>query len=303
MKTRQFHCVWATVIFLVVVTVRLLPGVEPEINFEREALGSVEPLSEVPVVVIGSSLMMYAVPPFGSRKNSLLGDSREHVRLALSSITERQTIELLKRVLASPAERVFVEIHPFCFDFAFQTRRDGILQQTRLHDLVDRIRTSSVHSRRELGRRSGWSSDTQDQHSIKETITHEPTRLDEAFHIESHSLTQVYPLRLRTPRHLGKLEELLELAKERQIEIVLVAPPRSQTTLEYLGNESAEALERHIQDVAEQLERPLFRPARCWPDEYFIDQAHRLQILLIRTCFVRSQTMSTRSESRHSTDW
>lgn len=274
MKTHQFHCVWATVIFLVVVTVGLLPGVDLEINFEREALGSVEPLPEAPVVVIGSSLMMYAVPPFGSGGNSLLGDSRDHVRLALSTITEQQTIGLLKRVLASPAERVFVEIHPFCFDFAFQTRRDGIFQQTRLHDLVDRIRKSSVHSRRELGRRSGWSSDTQDQHSIKETITHEPTRLDEAFHITSRSLGQVYPLHLRTPRHLGKLEKLLELAKERDIEIVLVAPPRSQTAVDYLENESTEALKKHIQDVAEQLDLPLFHPARCWPDEYFIDQAH-----------------------------
>lgn len=274
MKTLQFHGVWGTVAFLTIVTVQLLPTDKTESHLRNEARGSVEQLPEVPVVVIGSSLMMYAVPPFGSENDSLLGDSREHVRLALSSITEQQTIELLKRVLVSPTERVFVEIHPFCFDFAFQTRRDGIFQQTSLHDLVDQIRAFSIHSRRELGRRSGWRPDAKDQHSIRETITHEPTRLDEAFHIESHSLARTYPLNLRAPRHPDELETVLALAKERDIEIVLVAPPRSQTAVDYLGNESTEALKQHIQDVAEQLDLPLFQPACSWADEYFIDKAH-----------------------------
>ena len=274
MTVRQFHLIWAMVVCMTAVTLGLLQKIQPEEQTAHRDPASDEPIPEAPIVVIGSSLMMYAIPPISSGKNSLLGDSRKHVRLALSNITEPQTIGLLKRVIASQTEQVFVEIHPFCFDFSFQKPRDGIFQQTHLHDFIDQIRTFSVLSRRELGRRSGWHSDTKAQLSIEQTITHEPTRLDEAFHIARDSLDQVYPLHLRAPRHLDQLEELLGLAQERHLEIVLVATSRSQTAVDYIGSESADALERHIQDVARRLDLPLFQPARCWPDEYFIDQAH-----------------------------
>ena len=89
MKARQFHFVWAVVICLTVVTISFLPGGQSTPKISRNDLIRTEPFPESPLVVIGTSLMMYAVPPTGTEDDSLLSDGRSHVRLALSSITEK----------------------------------------------------------------------------------------------------------------------------------------------------------------------------------------------------------------------
>jgi len=270
-RVHQFHIIWALVVSLTVVTSMLLHDMQSEEQTWRTDPTRTEHIPESPTVVIGSSLMKCAVPNIGSAEQSLLGDKRDHVRLALGGITESQTIALLERVLTFPTKRVFVEIHPLCVDFARQTR--GI-SWTFPRQWVDRIRTFSANSRRELGTRYQRFSETRLRSPVRLLMTSEPRKLDAAFQVSISRLRETYPIHMRSPRELGRLKQLLSLAKDRHIDIALIAPPRSETALNYMGIDSARSLERHFHDLARQLELPLFQPARSWPDEYFIDQAH-----------------------------
>ncbi|MGZ0167671.1 MAG: hypothetical protein ACKVII_27430 [Planctomycetales bacterium] len=295
MRARHFHIVWGMVICLTAVTVGLLPGSEPPQIIDREVLIETERFPESPVVVIGSSLMRYAVPATGSATDSLLDDGRSHVRLALSTITEKETLTALARVLAPPVECVFVEIQPLGMDFSYQRTPDRFFERTLLHIAVDRIRLFSRNSKRELGRKSGWRSTMDLQPREQRSMTEEPSKLDATFQTSSVALRQVYPIHLRSPRELDRLQQLLDKANEQHIKIVLVAPPRSQTAVNYIGDDFAESLERHFQNLARQLDLPLFQPARSWPDEFFVDHAHMNRRGRERFCRELARWSSTRS--------
>ncbi|MGZ0172149.1 MAG: hypothetical protein ACKVHE_21615 [Planctomycetales bacterium] len=274
MSGRQFHFIWTMVACLTAFTIGLLQKIQPEDQTAHKDPASDEPIPDAPVVVIGSSLMMYAVPGAESGEQSLLGDGRGHIRLGVGSITESQTITLLERVLESQAECIFIEIQPLGMDLAHVTRREQGIRRTFLHELIDQIRTFSLNSRRELGTRSGWRTKTPLRSSAHWSMTSEPSGLDAVFNIPRNSLERNYPIRRRPPAELGRLNRLLSLAKNRNTDVIMIAPPRSQTAVDYMGTARSISLEEHFQNLAEQLDVPLFQPARCWPDEYFIDQAH-----------------------------
>ena len=274
MSVRQFHFIWRMVAGLTAVTLGLLQKIQPEEQMARKDPTSDEPIPDAPVVVIGSSLMMYAIPGAESGEQSLLGDGRGHIRLGVSSITESQTITLLERVLKSQTESIFIEIHPRGMDFASVMRDDQGIRRIFLHELTDQIRTFSLNSRRELGTRSGWRTKTPLRTSAHWSMTSEPSRLDAVFNIPRNTFERLYPIRTRPPAELGRLNRLLSLAKNRNTDVILIAPPRSQAAVDYMGTVCSISLEEHFQNLAEQLDGPLFQPARYWPDAYFIDQAH-----------------------------
>ena len=58
------------------------------------------------------------------------------------------------------------------------------------------------------------------------------------------------------------------------MQVVLLAPPRSEAAADYLGEEATKNLESHVRDVANRLDLPVFMPQSFWPNEFFVDQAH-----------------------------
>ncbi len=240
---------WALASILVAATLIFLARTERWID--REALGR-------PVVVIGSSLLLHAVPASLPEKGGLLGDGRGHTRVAIQQISEEQTLSLLSQAMEAGAGTIFVEANSLAFDFAHR-RPPWILQASmglaqRAYDLRRPIRWL-------LGREASLGRE-------------EAQSLDATSVIEPEALKISHPLHLREPRQPGRLAGILQEARDRGVEIVLVVPPRAQTAADHMGAEAQQTLQAHLAALAGNWGLPLFAPAPAWPDSYFVDHAH-----------------------------
>jgi hypothetical protein len=256
MTSRGMASVWCAVIALgiTVSTTLALLGAGPSVVLSD--------IATAPVVVIGSSLMEHAVPPFGGKVSSLLGDGRAHARLAISSITEPQTVELLNLVLETEVQTVLIEANALAFDFASRkTTPDptDIRPVAMMQSLLD-LSTRARQPLRDL--------------LNKRPLVSEAEKLDAPFAVQSKTLLQNYPLRLRFPSNPEALNATLAVAASKGVALILIAPPRSQLAADAMGPQATEKLWLHFQTVARDLNLPLFQPAAVWPNEYFIDLAH-----------------------------
>ena len=215
-----------------------------------------------PVIVIGSSLMRHAVPPLGEGADSLLGDGRAHARLAVSSITESQTVALLGLVLKTGAQTVLIEANPLAFDFASSA---PVPDQGRIRPVVvmQSILDLSMQARAPL---FGL------LYSLQ--LTEEAQQLDAAFLVQPNVLAKNYPLHLRNPADPKALEAVLKTATTKGVSLILIAPPRSQLAANAMGTQATETLRQHFQALARRLDLPLFQPSAVWPNDHFIDAAH-----------------------------
>lgn len=259
MTSRGFALIWCAAITLVTLIVVALNTFtkDPQVNFEN--------IPAAPVVVIGSSLMGSAVPSFGQGTDSLLGDGRAHVRYAVSGITEDQTLELLQLVLNGGAKTVLIEANALAFDFA--SKRSAFNQdRAQLDRLIKPLFDLSARIRQKL-REFIFG-----QQAIV-TLTSEVNNLDNHFLVMPNAKAN-YPLHLRLPQYPDVLEATLMLASKNGVELILIAPPRSQWAADVMGPEAIETLRLHFQTLSDRLNLPLFQPSAAWSNEHFIDAAH-----------------------------
>lgn len=221
---------------------------------------------DTPVIVIGSSLTLHAVSPFAAgQQPSLLGDGRAHTRLAVLSLTEREGLELLRKALASGVETVLVEASPFIIDVHH-------IHQAKQHSVWETIGLAVFAFSRSVwagamamgGEPADWDW----------RIAVEPENLNDDFALVPHIMEAVFPLTLHPPSHPQEMRAIAQEARRMGIDVILVAPPRPQTTSEIIGPETVGELAKRLTGLAAELDLPLFRPAPFWPDAFFVDQGH-----------------------------
>ncbi len=257
MTSRGLVLIWCAVITLGT----LVAVASPNLNEDEATIFDSIPAS--PVVVIGSSLMLHAVPPLGNGTGSLLGDGRAHARLAVSSITEVQTVALLRLVLSGGAKTVLIEANALAFDFASSapaSDQGSIRPVALMQPLLD----LSTRARQPLSALINQ----------RPRLTSEAEKLDTDFSVKPGDMAKNYPLHLRFPAHPEALQAALTMAAANGIELILIAPPRSQLAANAMGSEATETLRLHFQTLAHRLNLPLFQPSAVWPNDHFIDAAH-----------------------------
>lgn len=259
MTSRGFALIWCAAITLVTLIVVALN------TFTKAAQDNFDNMPAAPVVVIGSSLMKSAVPSFGQGNDSLLGDGRAHVRYAVGSITEDTTVELLRLALNGGAKTVLIEANALAFDFASKGstfHQDGAQLDRLIKPLFD-LSTRIRQKLREF---------IFGQHPTV-TFISEADNLDNHFSVKPNAKAK-YPLYLRLPQYPDLLEATLMLASKNGVELILIAPPRSQWAADVMGPEATETLRLHFQTLSDRLNLPLFQPSAVWSNEHFIDAAH-----------------------------
>lgn len=216
------------------------------------------------VVVIGSSLMAYAVPTRGSGATSLLGDGRSHVRLARNSITEAQSLDFLGDALAAKPALIFVEVNPLIFDFADVAGRracDGPRAAAMAFFRARRLQTIEIYQR--LRGYPDWyalASDPVDRFSEQK--------------IDLKAVRLGYPLRARSPCEQQRLQEFASLSRLQRTRLVFVLPPRSPYARAIIGPRVEVELVAAANRLAEQLGVSLFHPGPSWRNGEFVDHAH-----------------------------
>ena len=256
MTNRGLVLIWCAVITSVTLVVVAMAALT------NDEVASFDNIPAVPVIAIGSSLMKHAVPPLGSGTGSLLGDGRAHARLAINGITEGQTVALLKHVLSNGAKTVLIEASALAFDSVSRTPtpNQGIISPDVLMkpflDLSARVRWYLGAFIRQQPR-----------------FTQEVKKLDADFSAKPAEVAKNY-LRLRSPAHPEALEVAISIAAANGVDLILIAPPRSQLFANVTGPEATEALHLHFQTIAHQLNLPIFQPSAVWSNEYFIDAGH-----------------------------
>jgi hypothetical protein len=212
--------------------------------------------------------MLHAFPEQGPTRWPI-DDRRTYIRFAIHSLDEHQTLDLLDLVLKRPTEVVLVEINPIAFDFAFERQAQEVWTASILMPFNE-LRRFSIQTRRGLRVVVAALGGTAPM--IQQATAAAPP--DRPFHIDPDGLARLYPLFLRAPREAGRLRRLIAEAREKGIEIVLSAPPRSATAANYMGRQAALRAQMHFAALAKQFGVPLFQPAFAWPDRFFSDQAH-----------------------------
>ena len=260
MTSRGLALIWCVVITLAALVAVALPTFNED---EETIFGNIP---AAPVIVIGSSLMYHAVPPFGEGTDSLLGDGREHARLAISSITEVQTVDLLQHVLNGGAKTVLIEANALAFDFASRAPASD-QGSIRAVALTKPLLDLSARARQPL-------SALINQRPKRHVLTSEAEKLDADFSVKLSHMAKLYPLHLRFPAPPEALETALTMAAAAGVEVILIAPPRSQAAANAMGAEATETLRLHFQALAYRLNLPLFQPSAVWPNDHFIDAAH-----------------------------
>lgn len=112
MNARSLCAIWFIAITLsIIFTLGIIHY--PTLNTVPEPAEEVIPFA--PIMIIGSSLMRFAVPGIGSGQDGgILGDGTAHTRLAISAIREEQVLRLLERILhqSYPVKTIFLEPIP-----------------------------------------------------------------------------------------------------------------------------------------------------------------------------------------------
>lgn len=260
MSLGRLAAVWVTALVLAAAMLAGLARV-------AAAISQLE-IPSVPVVAIGSSTFRQAFPPLGEGTDSVLGDGRAHVRLSRSGMSETESLRLLREALEGPARTILLEIHAFAFDFA--------------DDAEENVRSAPRAGTGWSAALIDWSRDLERNiHDARSAIKRRridkyipDLEADHPFRIDEKKLRRRYPMHLHEPYHEAGLLELIGSAREKGVEIVLVALPRSRTAARFYSREDAARLRSHLAEVARRLGLPLFATDTFWPDALFLDHGH-----------------------------
>jgi hypothetical protein len=226
-------------------------------------------LPQVPVVVIGSSLLRNGVPVSSSAEDSLLGDGRPHIRLSVSSIDEIEALDLARLAIASGSKTILMEIFPFCREFANKVAFDPQKERYPIawaHTTLLQSRALlKTFNRRILGhsaRRNNAAVFLQAPNFVVGPVR------------EKYDLADLYPMYLHQPSEAAQLAKVVALAKSKGVDIYFLAPPTSEFAAEFQGDDAMAIQIVHAQAVADRFGVELISFGPVWPDTYFIDQGH-----------------------------
>lgn len=226
-------------------------------------------LPQVPVVVIGSSLLRNGIPVSSGPEDALLGDGRPHIRLSVSSIAEIEALDLARLALTRGSKTILIEIFPFCREFANKVDFDPQNERPPIAwahiILLQSGQMLKTFNRRILGhsaRMAKVSAFMQEPNFVTSVTRNTP------------NLTALYPMFLHQPFMAAQLSEVVALAKSKGAEIYFLAPPRSELAANFQGDAAMAAQNAHAQAVADRFGVELIDIGPVWPDRYFIDQGH-----------------------------
>lgn len=260
MMMRAVFGIWLSAILLTTVPAWLALAAVPGLHVQRLAA------KDARIVVIGTSLVGFAIPPEGQ---GLLGEGRDHIRLAAGGMSEDLTLDLCEAALAlERTETIVIEAHPFVRDFKDDRR------PSRVHGVLGPGAAQIIQTARDLRpavKLSLWRAGLRSDPFASLTAEYQ---VDNADGIRPHTLQRIYPLSIRPPRLEERLDALVAKAKARRVGIILVAPPRSATAARYNGPEVMQRLDQALVALAARLDVPLFAPSGPWPDGLFVDHAH-----------------------------
>lgn len=243
MNSRLFLFTWPAAILIALVTITSL-----------KHISSLKLYAPPEIVAIGTSLFRHAFPQDISEEG-LFGNGQQHAYFGADRAVERQLIFYLNAAIQNGAETVFLEINPFTFDFADR-------------DLEDDNFTLRMAAQIQIQSITSW-------RYLKQIVFGVPTaNIDAVSSINSKHLQTIYPIKIRPARQYDQLKELISHAKHAGMRIAFVAPPRSKTSADVLGNVLQSKLIAHQKNLASQLGVPLLPISAVWPDDHFVDQAH-----------------------------
>lgn len=222
------------------------------------------PAEESDIIVLGSSLMAYAVPVSGGGSDSLLGDGRRHVRIATAGLAEPALVARLEKAIAMRPALILVEATPLLVDFANQANQrpcDGWSYPARTYLAVQQKRVLDAY--RQLRGRPA--------HGVYEG---DPDDIAAAHAIDSDEVRKRYPITIRALCDEARLTALVAQARQQATRIILVLPPRSPDADRLLGAAVPSELRNRTLQLATRLGVEVFAPDGPWPNDEFTDLAH-----------------------------
>lgn len=216
------------------------------------------------IIVLGSSLMAYAVPFSGGGADSLLGDGRSHVRIATAGMTEPALLARVEQAIARQPAILFIEANPLLVDFANQTNQrpcDGWSHPARTSVAAQQRRVLDA-ARQLRGRPPSG------------VYQGDPDDIAAAHAIDRDEVRRRYPLTIRAMCDEARLAALVTEARQKGTRIVLVLPPRSPDADALLGAAVTSDLRTRTEQLAERLGVEVFAPEGPWRNDEFTDLAH-----------------------------
>lgn len=211
-------------------------------------------------LVIGTSLVRHAFPPELAAKDlfSQATNNDRIGRAASPGLTDSETIGRLERAIDAGVKNIFIEIDPLLRTI----RPDQIPDNLRmLRDFSDKLRGAALQL---LSSRS----------SVVDNDTFDPLFYSRAYNGNTVELALYYPVAAHPPRDPVSIAKALATARQRGLDVVWIAMPRSETAANYFGAAFEAAFEKQLQEFAAGFDATIWRPAQFWPNRYFVDQSH-----------------------------
>ena len=214
-------------------------------------------LSGYDTLLIGTSLMRYAVPNAQDSAAAQIFGKGRYLRLGVSSANEAAMLDLARASIATKPKLLFIEINPLITRFAFDAAGCGPeYQLSAVAEFVRRTARTSLRGK-----------------NLLEPASQDP-QLTTTAQPDPEVMARNYPL-IFPPLCYGAQWQALAQATG-DTRIILVAMPRSAHAREVIGASDMARFDRAAADLAAQLHLLLFVPdvANTWPDSYFTDLAH-----------------------------
>lgn len=257
--------VWLGAILLClagIVAILALPGAQiVESRQERfsQAIRQLDPAPDV--LVLGSSLSMLAFP-----SEFRVGDTpgpdtpaQYGLRMAVSCARPKELARMLKGAVARGIPRIFVEINHMLYSMKPCHAERGLRASLTSFALALRLRIK-------------WT--VQGTGAVLVEAGREPVGLKQIYDGDTSELGRYYPAKLLSPKAFDVLEPVMAEGRRNGVEVTLVAMPRSETALRFLGDEFNTGYDASLAALRARFSNRVWEPARFWPDHYFADHAH-----------------------------
>jgi len=243
-NVRTMIVVWLSAIGLASAAVAALLAVPPlpQMTFQPPPFA----------VIIGSSLVGAAFPA-EYRASALFPDSVQGdriIRISQPYLSEPGIVNLLHRAAEGGVRKVLIQVDPLLRTYRFQQEPSGIAAFSNRLRLAVLDGTGFASPLLEAPDARVYDGDTRDL------------------------AANFYTARAHSPRNLSALRNALAAAKRNGTEVIWIAMPRTQTAAEFLGPSFEIAFAGELKKFANRFSAVVWRPARSWPNELFVDQAH-----------------------------
>jgi hypothetical protein len=240
---------------------------------------------------IGTSLYVYAIPS-SPPTASLFPDAPTasySVRVARGARTYQQTTALLKRAVEVGIRKVYVEINPIFEDISFETdaierlrlrtlrmHDDALEMLTFFNDMAARLHspTTTALSESEPSSTIAARERTGANDDSLVPVDIENAWMQGSYVADSDPNRHRYKTTLHPPRRPSEISAILALARKKQVDVVFMSMPRSESASRELGSQFERAYAKLLDDFVERFDATVLRPGMHWPDDYFVDRAH-----------------------------